>query len=208
MTQTILHIDSSPMGDRSVTRKLTQKLVSELVAKRPNSTVIYHDFSAEIVPNLDGPTLGAFFTPEPQRTPDQAKLVKRSDELTEELLNADIIVVGAPMWNFNIPSSLKAWIDHVSRVGKTFIYTESGSKGLVSPDKKVIVVSSSGGIYSQGPGQTFDFQTPYLKTFFGFLGITDVSIVRAEGTSMGPDAAAKAIQQADVDISQVVGALQ
>jgi FMN-dependent NADH-azoreductase len=208
MTKTILHIDSSPMGDRSVTRKLTKNLVAQLVAKESDTRVIYHDLSTEVIPHLDGATLGAFFTPVADRTSEQAQLVQLSDQLTDELLGADIIVIAAPMWNFNIPSSLKAWLDHVSRVGKTFKYTETGPQGLVSPDKQVVIVSSSGGIYSDGPAKSVDFQVPYLIAFLAFLGITNVSVARAEGVAMGPDAAANAVQSAEEQLAQIVASLR
>ncbi len=203
MTYTVLHIDSSPMGDRSVTKKLSKKLVTELVISK-GAQLISHDFGTHPLPHLSGEVLAAIFTPLDQQTEAQKELVKTSDTMVDELLAADVIVVGAPMWNFSVPSALKAWIDHISRAGKTFKYTESGPKGLVSSDKKVIVVSSRGGIYTEGPAQAFDFQEAYLKAVFGFLGITDVSFVRAEGVSMGPDAVSKALQAADQQILELV----
>lgn len=207
MSKTILHIDSSAFGDRSVTKKLSQTLVSQFTSKHPDTRVIYHDLSVEAIPHLDGATLGAFFTPDANRTPEQQQLVALSDKLTDEVLGSDIIVIAAPMWNFSVPSSLKAWIDHISRAGKTFKYTENGPQGLVSSDKKVIIVSSSGGIYSQGPGKAVDFQVPYLTAFFAFLGLTDVSVVRAEGTAMGPETLNTALQNAGVEIEKIVANL-
>ncbi len=204
MSHTILHIDSSPMGARSVSKKLTQQVVSKLTEKYPDTHVVYHDLSTEILPHLNGEILGSFFTPKENHTPAQAEAIRVSDQLTDELLAADVIVIGAPMWNFNIPSSLKAWIDHISRMGRTFKYTETGPQGLVASDKKVIVVSSRGGIYTEGPAQAFDHQESYLKAIFGFLGISDVSFVRAEGVSMGEESVAKALKAAESHLAEVL----
>ncbi len=200
MTHKILHIDSSPMGDKSVSKKLTANIISALKEKFPESTVISHDFGTTPLPHVSPEVLVAFFTPADQQSPAQAAAIKVSDELTEELLNADIIVIGAPMWNLNIPSALKAWIDHIVRAGKTFQYTAEGAKGLVSADKKVIIASSRGGMYTEGPAVGYDFQEPYLKTLFGFLGIHNVSVVRAEGVSMGEAALEKALSSVPVQI--------
>jgi FMN-dependent NADH-azoreductase len=206
MSYTILHLDSSPMGDRSVSRKLTREVVSKLTAKYPDNRVIYHDLGTTPFPHLSASIVGGFFTPADQQSPEVANEVAVSDQLTEELLSADVIVVGAPMWNLSIPSSLKAWIDHVVRVGKTFQYTSSGAKGLISGNKKVIVVSSRGGVYTEGPAQAYDHQETYLRTIFGFLGISDVSFVRAEGVSMGPDALENALKTAAEHVSELIAA--
>lgn len=130
--------------------------------------------------------------------------IKLSDQLTEELLEADIVVVGAPMCNLGIPSALKAWIDHVVRAGKTFRYTAEGPQGLVSSSKKVIIVSSRGGVYTQGPAQGYEFQETYLKTIFNFLGMTDVSFIRAEGVYMGESAVVAAMQNAEAQLKEVL----
>lgn len=204
MSTTILHLDSSPMGDASVSRKFSRKVVSGLVQKYPDHHLITHDLAQNPVPHLSPANLAAFFVPEDQRTPDQAAAAKLSDQLVDELLRADIIVIGAPMWNLAIPSTLKAWIDHIVRVGKTFKYTETGAKGLLPNTKKVIIVSSRGGVYTQGPAQSFDFQETYLKGIFQFLGVTDISFVRAEGTSMGEESLQKAHADADSHVEQVL----
>ena len=204
MSYTILHLDSSPMGDRSVSKKLTAKLVSELVVKHPDHAVVYHDLGANPVPHLSSTTLAAFFTPTEHQTPELAAAIALSDQLTSELLAADVIVVGAPMWNLGIPSSLKAWVDHVVRMGKTFKYTDTGAKGLLDPAKKVIVVSSRGGMYTEGPAQAYDHQETYLKTVFGFLGLSDISFIRAEGVAMGDAALSAALQTAERQLQAVV----
>lgn len=207
MTHSILHIDTSPMGERSVSRKLGAKVLAELQGRFPDSNVTSRDLAATPLPHLTGSTLGAFFTPPEQRTPEQAAAAAQSDAAIAELKAADVIVIGAPMWNFGIPSALKAWIDHVVRAGQTFKYGANGVEGLIAPGKKVIIVSSRGGVYSAGPMAAMDFQEDYLRSVLGFIGLTDVSFVRAEGVAMGDDAAKAAVQSAETQLVQTVGAL-
>lgn len=204
MSHTILHVDSSPLGDRSVTRKLTAKIVAELRVKHPDSTVIERDLTASPLPHLSPLTVGAYFTPPEQRTGAHADAIKLSDLAVDEVLAADVIVIGAPMYNFGIPSALKAWIDHIVRAGRTFQYGEAGPVGLIPPDKKVFIVSSRGSIFSEGPRQAFDFQEAYLASVLRFLGLANISIVRAEGVALGPDAAAAAIRTAEIQAAAVV----
>lgn len=204
MTYKILHIDGSPMGDNSTSRKLSAKAVAELKARHPDATVTYHDYGTSPLPHLDALTIGSFFTAPDQRTPEQQAAVKASDEAVEELLAADVIVLGVPMWNFGLPSSLKAWIDHIARAGKTFKYSAEGPVGLLRPDQKVIVASARGGIYSTGPMQDFDHQERYLRDVFAFLGLKNVAFARAEGLALGPDTAGKAVESAHQDIQRAV----
>ncbi len=204
MSYTLLHIDSSPLADRSISRKLTQKLVNELKEKHPDHRLITHDFGNTPLPHLSAEVVGAFFTPDSQRNPSQEEALKVSDQLVKEFLSADVIVIGAPMWNLGIPSSLKAWIDHLVRAGKTFQYTPTGVKGLVPEGKKIIIVSSRGGIYTQGPAMAMDHQETYLKTIFNFLGITDISFIRAEGVSMGEAAKEEALKTANSQLNEVL----
>ncbi len=204
MSHTILHIDSSPLGERSVSRKLTAKVLADLKAKHPDSKVITRDFGATPLPHLDGITLGAFFTPPDQRTDALREAIKLSDQAIDELIAADVIVIGAPMWNFGIPSSLKAWIDHIIRAGRTFKYGATGPESLLPLGKKVIIVSSRGGVYSQGPMQAMDHQEAYLKAVLGFIGLTDVAIIRAEGMAMGEDAAKTALQAAETQLHETL----
>jgi FMN-dependent NADH-azoreductase len=207
MTHAILHIDSSPMGDRSVSRKLTAKVLGELHARFPGSKVTTRDFGTAPLPHVSGPMLGSFFTAPDQRDAAQTELAKQSDQLIAELLSADVIVIGVPMWNFGIPSALKAWIDHVVRVGHTFKYGANGPEGLVPAGKKVIIVSSRGGVYSVGPMQAMDFQEDYLRSVFSFIGLKDVSFVRAEGVAMGEEAAKAAIQAAETQLAATLEAI-
>ena len=125
-------------------------------------------------PHIEEAQITSFFTPPLQRTSQNMEALKHSDEAIREVMDADIIVIGAPMYNFNIPSTLKAWIDHIARAGVTFKYDEKGPKGLIE-GKKVYLAISSGGIYSEGAMKPYDFGTPYLQMVLGFLGITDIS---------------------------------
>ncbi len=206
MSYNILHIDSSPLGERSVSRKLTAKTLQELKQQHPGSLVVTRDLGLTPMPHLDGLTLGSFFTPPEQRNAALNEAVKLSDQAIDEVLAADIIVIGAPMWNFGIPSALKAWIDHIVRAGRTFKYGAAGPESLIPKGKKVIIVSSRGGVYSAGPMKMMDYQETYLKAVFGFLGLADVSFVRAEGVAMGPEAAAAAMQAAEAQLGVAIGA--
>ncbi len=203
MPKNILVIESSPLGERSLTRQLTVKVLHQLKTAHPDAKVAGRDLAVAPLPHLDGMTIGAFFTPPAQRNAALAEAAKASDTAVAELLQADILVLGAPMWNFGIPSALKAWIDHVVRAGLTFKYGANGPEGLVQ-GKRAIVVSARGGIYSQGPMQSYDHQERYLKDVLGFIGITDVAFVRAEGVALGAEAAQAAMQQADSQLGAVV----
>ena len=207
MPHTILHIDSSPMGGRSISRKLGAKVLAELQARFPSSTLKTRDLAAEPLPHLSAQTLGAYFTPAEQRTPELDAAAALSDAAIAELKAADVVVIGAPMWNFGIPSVLKAWIDHVVRAGHTFKYGANGPEGLLDAGKKVIIVSSRGGVYTAGPMSAFDFQEDYLRSVFHFIGLRDVSFVRAEGVAMGEDAVKAAMQAAEGHLAQAVQAL-
>ncbi len=200
MTNTnILHIDSSILGEGSVTRALGAHLVETLAAGNPNATVVHRDLAETPIGHLSGSLFAARATDPSAWTEAQNADVAASDSAMEEFLAADTIVVGAPMYNFGIPSQLKAWIDRVAVAGKTFRYTEKGPEGLAG-GKKVIVVSSRGGIYSQGPMTDFDFQEAYLTRVFGFLGITDVEFIRAEGVNFSPDHKTAAVTAAHAQI--------
>jgi len=204
MTYNILHIDSSPLGDNSVSRKFTAKVVEGLKAKHLDAKVIIRDFGNAPLPHLSGAVIGAFFTPSDKHTDMQAEAIKLSDQTVAELMVADAIVIGVPMWNFGIPSALKAWIDHVVRAGKTFKYGTNGPEGLLAPGKKVIVVLSSGGIYSSGPLAGIEHQASYMKAALAFLGLKDVTFIRAEGVAMGPDAVKAAMQTAEAQVTETL----
>lgn len=198
----ILHIDSSILGDNSVSRQLTAAIVDTLRTKQPQATVTSRNVAHDEIPHLSGEIVGAAFAPEADWTETQRKERARTDELIEEFLAADVVVIGAPMYNFSIPSQLKAWIDRIAAAGRTFKYGANGPEGLAG-GKKVFVASSRGGVYSTEQGQLMDFQEAYLKTVMGFVGITDVHFVRAEALNMGEDKRETAIYAAKQAISQL-----
>ncbi len=167
----LLHIDSSILGDASVSRQLTQAIVAQLKSKHANLEVEYLDVDQQQIPHLSGPILMG-------QDPEQSQL---GEKLVQQYLDADIIVVGAAMYNFSLPSTLKAWIDRICVAGKTFRYTENGPEGLAG-GKKIYIASSRGGVY--GENSPADFQEAYLKTVFGFTGVTDVEVIRSEGVAM------------------------
>lgn len=181
----ILIVESSPRGSESASRKLAAKLKSRLEAQYPRARIVERDLVQDKVPHLDGPVVTAMTT----RDPVEAKLLRDalhlSDLLTEELLASELLVIASPMWNFGIPSSLKAWIDHVVRAGKTFNYAGTGVEGLAK-GKKTILVLASGGVFSEGAWKPWDTAEPYLRQILGFIGIDDVQIVRAEGMNIPP----------------------
>ncbi|WP_284078376.1 FMN-dependent NADH-azoreductase [Herbaspirillum aquaticum] len=200
---TLLHIDSSARSGGSISRELTASFAQQWQAKNPGGKVIHRDLAANALPHLSESLLGAYFTPADTRSAEQAEVIKQSDALVDELLAADTIVIGVPMYNFAPPSTLKAWIDHVFRAGRTFKYTETGPVGLVT-GKKAIIILSRGGKYSEGPMEALDFQGKYLKSALGFIGITDVELVVAEGVSMGEEAAKAAVADAQAKINAAV----
>ena len=180
---TLLKIDSSPMGENSISRKLTGHFATTWRKAHPGGEVISRDLSkTELVP-LNGAWIGAAYTPENARSQEQREALAISDALIAELQNAEEYVIGVPMHNFSIPSTLKLWIDQVSRAGKTFSYGADGAKGLLTGKKATLLVAT-GGVYEHGTAMaSLNFVTPYLRALFGFLGVTDVTIIAAEGTS-------------------------
>ena len=179
----ILHIISSPRGAESFSIKLGNQIIEKLKATYPGSTVKERNLVKEQFPALEEAHLTSFFTPVEKRTPESVEAARHSEEAIAELMDADIIVIGAPMYNFSIHASLKAWIDHIVRVGLTFKYDENGPEGLIK-NKKLYIAMSSGGIYTEGPMQPNDFVVPYLKFMLGFVGLTDIEVYRAEGLSI------------------------
>lgn len=179
----ILHIISSPRGNASMSIKLGNSIIEKIKTAYPENSVKEHDLTKEQFPHLEEAQFTSFFTPPANRTSENLEAIRHSEENVKELMEADIIVIGAPLYNFGIPSNLKAWIDHIARVGVTFKYDENGPEGLVK-DKKVYIALASGAIYSDGPMASYDFVGPYLKSVLGFLGMTDVTVYRVEGTSL------------------------
>lgn len=200
---TLLHIDSSARTSGSISRQLTAAFVAQWQAKNPGAKVVHRDLASDPLPHITEALLGAYFTPPEGRTGEQAELIRQSDQLVDELLAADTLVIGVPMYNFAPPSTLKAWIDHVFRAGRTFRYTETGPVGLAT-GKKAVIILSRGGMYSQGPMEALDFQGKYIKSALAFIGITDVELVVAEGVAMGEEAVRNAVAGAQQQISAVV----
>jgi FMN-dependent NADH-azoreductase len=201
----ILHINSSVRSQGSLSRQLTGEFLAKWQAANPSDIVVERDLAASPVPHLTEQMMGAFFTPAEQRTPEQTQTVQLSDVLVDELLAADVIVIGAPMYNFSVSSTLKAWIDHVARAGRTFQYSASGVAGLVT-GKKVYIVTATGGVYSEGPSQAFDFLVTYLRSVLGFMGMTEITFVRAEGLAMGDAAVADTLTKSRTALDHLLPA--
>ncbi len=202
----VLHIDSAITGAASVSRQLTAQTVAAWVAAHPGAQVQYLDLVAQAPGHF---TMDAM-APRTGQTEALSDAQRHenavSERLVSQFLAADVVVVGAPFYNFGIPSQLKAWIDRIAQPGRTFRYTANGPEGLAQ-GKTVIVASSRGGVYSTSEGgRALEHQESYLQTVFGFFGITDVRFVRAEGVAMGPDARAKALASAEADIQAHVSA--
>jgi FMN-dependent NADH-azoreductase len=183
----LLHLDASSLGQHSVSRELSAAIVNQLAEESPSLQITYRDLSAHNLPH---------WTPVMDAESDAAKL---GQTVLDEFLEADVVVIGAPMYNFGIPSQLKAWIDRVVVAGKTFRYTPAGPEGLAG-GKRVIIASSRGGVYSTGPAAGMDFQENYLRAVLGFIGIDDIQFIRAEGVNMSAEHKAKAIASAHQSI--------
>src|SRR6201985_2092969 len=178
----MLDIDSSPLYGRSVSRELSAAFVSQWKASHPDGRVIERDLNATAIPPINAGWVGAAYTPEAARTPQQKELLSLSDSLLAELEQADEYVIGVPMHNFGVPSVLKLWIDQIARVGKTFSYADGKPKGLIT-GKKATFIIATGGIYdAQTQMASLNFVEPYLRSVFGFLGLTDVTFLTAGGT--------------------------
>lgn len=195
----VLIIESSARLQGSFSRQLTQQFISQWQAAHPADRVTVRDLALNPVPHMDANLLGGWMKPDAQRSPAEQASLQRSDELTDELLNADVLVLAAPMYNFAIPSTLKAWLDHVLRAGVTFKYTDTGPQGLLS-GKKAYVLTARGGIYA---GSTTDHQEPYLRQVLAFVGIHDVTFIHAEGMNLGGDFQEKGLNQAKAKLSDV-----
>ena len=199
----LLIIDSAATGAASVSRRLTAALADRLAARHPRAEIVRRDVGAEPIPHLTEATVGAI-RGAPADTEAARAALALSDSLIAELKEADLVVIGAPMYNFGMPSTLKAWFDHVLRSGITFRYSAAGPEGLVT-GKKAIVVESRAGFYSDGPAAPMDSQEPHIRTLLGFMGVTDIAFVRAEKLAFGPDAAEAAIAGALVELDALAG---
>ena len=195
----VLIIESSARQQDSFSRQLTQQFIQQWHDAHPGDTITVRDLAMSPVPHLDANLLGGWMKPEAQRSAEEQASLQRSNELTDELLAADVLVMAAPMYNFAIPSTLKAWLDHVLRAGVTFKYTESGPQGLLT-GKKAYVLTARGGIYA---GSTADHQEPYLRQVMAFVGIHDVTFIHAEGMNLGGDFQEKGLNQAKARLSEL-----
>jgi FMN-dependent NADH-azoreductase len=199
----LLHVDSSFLGAHSVSRQLTAEVVAEWRRVHPGTTVEHLDLAVDAPSHFDANSIGSRGA-QAEPTEVQRRENAVSEKLVSQFLAADVIVVGAPLYNFSVPSQLKAWIDRLAQPGRTFKYGEKGPVGLAG-GKTVIVVSTRGGVYSTSEaGQAAEHQESYLKVVFGFFGITDVRFVRAEGVAMGDEPKAAALETARKHIEEAI----
>lgn len=195
---TLLHLDSSGQRETSASRQLTAFYAKTWREANPNGTVIYRDLTTSGIEFLTQEHIQAFFTPQDGLNADQQKLLELPNKLMDELLAADTLVIGAPMYNFSVPAVLKAYIDMIVRAGLTFSFEGGVPKGLLK-NKKVVVVTASGGDYTQEELKGLDFVEPYLRTIFGFMGLTDVTVIRENGRT--PETIATSLKLAEATIT-------
>jgi FMN-dependent NADH-azoreductase len=191
----ILYLSSSPRGNASYSNQIASRVLDALREAHPGASISERDLSREPLQHLNEDFTAALATPEDRRSPAQKAWIAKADALIDELFSADIIVIGVAMINFAIPSTLKSWIDHVSRAGKTFRYSPEGKPEGLLQGKRVIVVHAKGGIYSTEQARGFDFVAPYLRHVLGFLGVQDVQVIDVEGTGLGEEAVQKALSR-------------
>jgi FMN-dependent NADH-azoreductase len=201
----LLFISSSLFGDGSQSQLIASEFIDRWRETHPSTTVIERDLAADSMPHLNLSTFAAAMQPADARSSTEREAAALADRLIEEVEAADVIVIAAPMYNFSIPSTLKAWIDHIARAGRTFRYGAAGPEGMLR-GKKVFVVTGRGGIYSQGPAKSLDFQEPYLRAVFAFLGLSDVTFIHVEGLKISPESAAAAIERARGTIADIMPA--
>ncbi|NIG54244.1 FMN-dependent NADH-azoreductase [Chitinophaga sp. Cy-1792] len=190
----ILHISSSPRGEASNSILLANRVISNLLEKYPESKVIHNDTVKKDYAHLDSVLQGAYFTLPTDRTALQEEAIQDSEEAVAQLEDADVIIISVAMYNFSIPSALKAWIDHVVRAGKTFSYGNGKPEGLLSSNKKVYLAIASNGVFTEGPLKALDFTEPYLRFILSFIGLTDITTYRIEGAGM-PDLKETAVEK-------------
>jgi FMN-dependent NADH-azoreductase len=205
----VLHIDSSPRDQRSRSRKLTREFVEAWKQVHPNDIVIYRDIGRNPVPHIDEAWIAAAYAPAEERTADLWDAIRISDHLVDELLAADVYVIGVPMYNFSIPSTLKAYIDQIVRIGRTFEFVpnlENPYKPLVLGKKMFIITARGSSGYGTGErNEAMNYQDPYLRTIFRFIGITDVTFVHVENDETGGTGLTESIARAQTQIAQLVG---
>lgn len=198
----ILHIISSPRGSASFSVQLGNAIVQKIQSEYNHSSVRELHLAGNQFPHLEETHMTSFFTPPENRTAEHSSLAQHSEEAIQNILDADIMIIGVPVYNFQIHSALKAWIDNIVRAGITFKYSEAGPEGLIK-GKKVYLAIASGAVYSEEPMRSMDFVEPYLKTILGFIGLTDISVFRVEGTAI-PELKDTALEKAirSIQLSQ------
>jgi FMN-dependent NADH-azoreductase len=199
----ILHIDSSPRAERSHSRELSKEFVSAWRAEHPEDAIAYRDLGHHPVPHVDEAWIAAAFSPPETHTPELTEALRISDELVDEFLAADRYVFGVPMYNFNIPSTFKAYIDQIVRINRTVAIEAEGFKGLVEGKKAVIITARGGDFSATSPAVAYDFQEPYLRTIFGFIGITDIQFINANSLNEG-DARTQSLAEARAAIQDAI----
>lgn len=197
--KTLLQIKTSVFSDHGNSSKLANEFVAEWQKHHPDGRVVVRDLGAEPLPHLSAERVQAFFTPPAQRTPGQQAHAEASQELIDELKAADVVVLGLPLYNFGVPSTLKAYFDHLARNGITFRYTANGPEGLLA-DRKVYVFAARGGLYKDTPADT---QTPFVKTFLNFIGLRDIEFVYAEGLNISEESKRTALESASRQIARL-----
>jgi FMN-dependent NADH-azoreductase len=199
----ILHIDASPRTERSVSRSLSKKFATQWQAVHPEDTFTYRDLGHQPVPYVDELWIAAAFSPPTEHSPELTSAIRLSDELVDELLAADRYVFGVPMYNFNIPAVFKAYIDQIVRAGRTFAVGPDGLSGLVR-GKKLLVIAASGSVFRAGtPFAPYNFHEPYLRTVFGFIGITDITFIQADGLNTD-EGREKSLAEAEAEIQATI----
>ena len=199
----ILLILGSPRERASYSHQIGRRIVDDLKSRYPSAKVVVRNLAKEALPDVDDAFVtGRMLAPD-KRSAAETEALAQSDVMVAELMAADVLVLATPMHNFGISASVKAWIDHIVRPGVTFSYSDKGPLGLVK-GKRVILVLARGGIYTEGPMKQYDFQEPYLRTVLGFIGMTDVDVVRIEGVALGDDAVRNAVTSAKAKADDVV----
>ena len=200
----ILHIDSSPRAERSHSRELSKEFVSGWRAAHPEDAIAYRDLGHYPVPHVDEPWIAAAFSPPETHTPELTEAIRISDELVDEFLAADRYVFGVPMYNFNIPSTFKAYIDQIVRINRTVALNDQGFRGLVEGKKAVIITARGGDFSATSPAAAYDFQEPYLRAIFGFIGLTDIQFINANSMNNSDDARTQSLSEARAAIQDAI----
>ena len=205
----LLYVTASLSGPNSKSGLIGSEFVAAWQAANRPARIVHRDLGNGAVPHLSGEHLKAWATPADQRSNRDQTLAQESEQLIEEVEAAEVIVIATPMYNFAIPSTLKAWIDHITRAGRTFRYTAEGRPEGLLKNKKVFVIAARGGVYTgESPVKAFDFQEPYLRAILGFNGLTDVTFIHVEGQMMGPDAAEAGLARAHKAVGAIASPTQ